>query len=154
MTVGWPPNGIAAKRPRGDCPVIYPLTVQAERLANKLAVVEERPDGTSLSWTYAELNSQANRLAHAFRDLGLRPGERFIWCGPNSPALVAVGHARAKVGATAVPLNYRLTAEETAYIVEDSDAVLIYADAEQAETFSRIRPHMSRVRYVVIFGGQ
>ena len=42
---------------------------------------------------------------------------------------MAVGHARAKVGATAVPLNYRLTADETAYIVEDSDAVLIHADA-------------------------
>ena len=52
---------------------------------------------------------------------------------------MAVGHARAKVGATAVPLNYRLTADETAYIVEDSDAVLIYADAEHAETFARIR---------------
>ena len=120
--------------------MIYPLTVQAERLPDKAAVIEDRPDGTTLTWTYAELNRQANRLAHVFRDLGLKPGERFIWCGPNSPAMVAVGHARAKIGATAVPLNYRLTSEETAYIVEDSDAVLIYTDAEQAETFARIRP--------------
>ena len=67
--------------------------------------------------------------------------------------MVAVGHARAKIGATAVPLNYRLTSEETAYIVEDSDAVLIYTDAEQAETFARIRPQMTRVRHVVVHGG-
>src|SRR5262245_22397682 len=133
--------------------MIYPLTGQAERLADKPAVIDDRPDGTSIIWTYAELNRQSNRLAHVFRDLGLGPGERFIWCGPNSPALVAVGHARAKVGATAVPLNYRLTSEETAYIVEDSDAVLIYADAEHAETFARIRPRMTRVRHVVIYGG-
>ena len=133
--------------------MIHPLTVQADRLADKPAVVADRPDGTTLFWSYAELNRQANRLAHVFRDLDLKPGERFIWCGPNSPAVVAVGHARAKVGATAVPLNYRLTPEETACIVEDSDAVLIYADAEHAETFARIRAQMTRVRHVVIHGG-
>jgi len=133
--------------------MIYPLVVQADRLPDKPAVIDDRPDGSTLIWSYAELNRQANRLAHVFRELGVNPGERFIWCGPNSPAMVAVGHARAKVGATAVPLNYRLTAEETAYIVEDSDAVLIYADAEQAETFASIRPRMTRVRHVVIHGG-
>jgi fatty-acyl-CoA synthase/long-chain acyl-CoA synthetase len=133
--------------------VIYPLPVQPARVGDKPAVVDDRPDGTILTWSYAELNGQVNRLAHVFRDLGLKPGERFITCGPNSPQLVAASHARAKVGATAVPLNYRLTPEETAYIVDDSDAVLIYADAEQAETFARIRPSMRRVRHVVIYGG-
>jgi fatty-acyl-CoA synthase/long-chain acyl-CoA synthetase len=133
--------------------VIHPLTVQAERLADKPALIEDRPDGRVVSWTFAELNRQVNRLAHVFLDLGLRPGERFIWCGPNSPAVVCAGHARAKVGATAVPLNYRLTPEETAYIVEDSDAVLVYADAEQAETFAHIRAAIPRVRHVVIHGG-
>jgi len=133
--------------------MIYPLTVQAERLPDKPAVVEDRPDGARLVWTYAELNRRANRLAHVFRELGLKPGERFVWCGPNSPGAVCVGHARAKVGATAVPLNYRLTPEETAYIVDDCDAVLIYADAEHAETFARIRASIPRVRDIVIFGG-
>jgi fatty-acyl-CoA synthase/long-chain acyl-CoA synthetase len=134
--------------------MISPLTVQAERLADKPAVIDDRPGHPAIVWSYAELNRQANRLAHVFRDLDLKPGERFIWCGPNSPALVAVGHARAKIGATAVPLNYRLTAEEIAYIVEDADAVLVYADAEYAETFARIRSQMRRVRHVVIHGGQ
>ena len=134
--------------------MIYPLTVQAERLADKPAIIDDRPDGATLTWSYAELNRQANRLAHVFRELGLKPGERFIWCGPNSPQVVAAGHARAKVGATAVPLNYRLTPEETSYIVDDSDAVLVYADAEQADTFGRSRSSMTRVRHVVIYGGR
>ena len=133
--------------------MIYPLTVQAERLADKPAVVEDRPDGTVITWTYAEMNRQANRLANVFRDLGLKPGERFIWCGPNSLGVVNASHARQKIGATTVPLNYRLTPEETAYIVEDSDAVLVYVDAEFAETFARIRPKIPRVRDIVTFGG-
>jgi fatty-acyl-CoA synthase/long-chain acyl-CoA synthetase len=57
------------------------------------------------------------------------------------------------VGATAVPLNYRLTPEETAYIVDDCDAVLVYVDAEHAETFARVRASIPRVREIVVFGG-
>ena len=61
--------------------MIYPLTVQAERLANKPAVIDDRADGTVVTWTYAELNRQANRLAHVFLDLGLKPGETL--CRPG-----------------------------------------------------------------------
>ena len=133
--------------------MIYPLTVQAERLADKPAVIDDRPDGTVVTWTYAELNRQANRLAHVLRDLGVKPGERFVWCGPNSLGVVCAGHARSKLGATTVPLNYRLTPDETAYIVNDSDAALVYVDAEHAETFARIRSAIPRVRDIVVFGG-
>ena len=73
--------------------MIYPLTVQAERLAGKPAVVDDRPDGTVVTWTYAELNREACRLANVFLALGLKPGERFVWCGPNSRAVVCVGRA-------------------------------------------------------------
>ena len=133
--------------------MIYPLTIQAERLADKPALVEDRPDGTVSMLTFAELNRRANRMAHVFRDLGVKPGERIVWCGPNALGVAIGGYARAKVGATSVPLNYRLTPEETAYIVDNSDAVLIYADAEQAETFGRIRAQIPRVRDIVIYGG-
>jgi fatty-acyl-CoA synthase/long-chain acyl-CoA synthetase len=133
--------------------MIYPLVVQAERIPDKPAVIDDRPDGTVVTWTYAELNRRANQLASVFLDLGLKPGERFVWCGPNSPGVVCASAARTKVGATTVPLNYRLTPEETAYIVEDSDAVLVYVDAEHAETFARIRASIPRVRDIVVFGG-
>jgi long-chain acyl-CoA synthetase len=133
--------------------VIHPLIVQAERIPDKPAVVEDRPDGTVTTWTYAELNRQACRLANVFRTLGVKPGERFIWCGPNSVGLVNAGHAREKIGATAVPLNYRLTPEETAYIVDDSDAVLVYVDGDLAEKFVQIRAETPRVRHIVTFGG-
>ena len=133
--------------------MIYPLVVQAERIPDKPAVIDDRPDGTVVTWTYAELNRRANQLASVFLDLGLKPGERFVWCGPNSPGVVCASAARTKVGATTVPLNYRLTPEETAYIVEDADAVLVYVDAEHAETFARIRASIPRVRHIVVFGG-
>jgi long-chain acyl-CoA synthetase len=130
-----------------------PLTGQAERLADKPAVIDDRPDGTRLIWTYAGLNRQANRLAHVFLELGLKPGQRFVWCGPNSPGVVRAMHARAKLGATVVPLNYRLAPNEAAYIVDNADAVLVYVDAEHAETFARIRSSIPKLRHVIVFGG-
>ena len=39
-------------------------------------------------------------------------GDRVIWCGMNSPEVVAMTHAARKLGATAVPLNYRLAPDE------------------------------------------
>jgi fatty-acyl-CoA synthase/long-chain acyl-CoA synthetase len=133
--------------------VIAPLIVQAQRLADKPAVTEDRPDGTVTTWTYAELNRQACRLANVFLGLGLKPGERFITCGPNSLNVICASHARTKTGATIVPMNYRLTPDEMAYIVDDADAVLVYVDADQADAFAQIRSKILRVRDVVVFGG-
>ena len=69
-------------------------------------------------WSFAELNRQANRLANLFLGLGVAPGEKVVWCGQNSLDALRAIHALPKVGAVAVPLNYRLTAEETAYVVD------------------------------------
>jgi fatty-acyl-CoA synthase/long-chain acyl-CoA synthetase len=76
-----------------------------------------------------------------------------VWCGRNSPGIVRAIHARGKVGATSVPLNYRLTPDEAAYVVDDSDAVVVYVDAELAPLFAEIRPRLPRVREIVVFDG-
>ena len=43
------------------------LTRHAATLADKVAVIDDRPDGTLVRWTFSELNAQANRLANALR---------------------------------------------------------------------------------------
>ncbi|MFN9775925.1 MAG: class I adenylate-forming enzyme family protein [Burkholderiales bacterium] len=130
-----------------------PLAAHAVALADKVAIVDDRPDGTLVRWTFAELNAQANRLAHALAALGVKRGDRVVWCGQNSPGVVRMVHAARKLGAVAVPLNYRLTAEEAQYVVDDSDAVLAYVDAEMAPLFHEIRPRIPKVREVLVYGG-
>ena len=129
------------------------LRAHAARIGDKLAVIDDRPDGTLTRWTFAELARHACRLAHVLLDLGVRPGDKLVWCGPNSPGVVCVSHARQKVGATAVPLNYRLSPDEAAYVVDNSDAVVVYVDAEYADVFAKIRDRIPRVREIVVFGG-
>src|SRR5262249_21362189 len=136
-----------------DPSVIAPLDVHARRVPEKLALVDDRPDGTLLTWTFDELNQQATRLANVFRDLGVQPGEPIVWCGPNSFGVVRAMHAITRLGGIQIPLNYRLTSDEAAYIVDPSDAVLVCVEAHYAEPFTGVRDRTPKVRHIVVFDG-
>src|SRR6185437_16980714 len=129
------------------------LSVYAQSQPEKLAVVDDKPDGTILRWTYAELEAQANRLANLLLALGARPGTKVLWCGPNSLDVVALINAARKIGAVAVPLNYRLTAEEACYVINHSDAEIAYVDCEQAPMFAALRDRLETVRHIIAVGG-
>ena len=53
----------------------------------------------------------------------------------------------------AVPLNYRLTPEEAAYVIDNSDARVVYVDAEYEELIARARDRLPKVEHVCVFGG-
>jgi fatty-acyl-CoA synthase/long-chain acyl-CoA synthetase len=120
---------------------------------DKPAVIDDRK-GAVTTWSWAELNRQANQLGNALHGLGVRPGQTVLWCGMNSLGVVRMMHAARKAGVTSVPLNYRLTPEEAAYIVDDCDAVAVYADAEFAEHFAAVRPHTPKVKHWLVYGGR
>jgi fatty-acyl-CoA synthase/long-chain acyl-CoA synthetase len=136
-----------------DAPAKDLLTAHAEVQGHKLAVVEDLPDGTERCWSYAELEANANRLGRVLMDHGVGPGDKFIWCGQNSPWIVAAIHASRKIGSVAVPLNYRLTPEEAAYVVDNSDAVLVFTDGEFASLFAEIGEETPKVAHVLVFDG-
>ena len=129
------------------------LTLHARNAPDKPALIHDRPDGVVVRWSFAELEREANRLANVLASLGLRRGEKLVWCGQNSPGVVRVVHAARKLGAVAVPLNYRLTPEEAQYVVDNSDAVLAYVDAEYAGLFAKIRPETPKLREVLVYDG-
>jgi acyl-CoA synthetase (AMP-forming)/AMP-acid ligase II len=128
------------------------LTVYAQTQPDKPAVIDDRGGGEVTRWTYRELEEESNRLANALLSLGLQPSEKVIWCGPNSAQVVAAISATRKVGSVAVPLNYRLTAEEAQYVVGHSDATIAYVDAEHAPLFAALRDRLDRLQHVIVFG--
>jgi len=71
------------------------------------------------SWTYAELQRQANRIANLLvRELGLVPGNRVLLRAANKPMLVACWFAVMKAGAIAVATMPLLRAKELGQIIE------------------------------------
>jgi fatty-acyl-CoA synthase/long-chain acyl-CoA synthetase len=130
-----------------------PLTLLAQSLRDKPALIDDRGDGTVLTWSFETLERNANRLARVFLERGVEPGDRILWCGHNSLWAVACGHAARKIGAVSVPLNYRLTAEEAAYVADNSDARIGFIDAEYASLFEAIRPQVPNMAHVLVFDG-
>jgi acyl-CoA synthetase (AMP-forming)/AMP-acid ligase II len=74
------------------------------------------------SWTYAELDDATDRIAAALSAASVRAGERVALFLPNCPELVLGYFACFKLGAVAVPLNYRYRQAEARYALEHSGA--------------------------------
>jgi amino acid adenylation domain-containing protein len=75
--------------------------------------------------TYAELNAQANRLAHRLRRLGVGPESRVAVCLERSPALVTALLGVLKSGGAYVPLDPGYPADRLAWVLEDSRAAVL-----------------------------
>ena len=122
------------------------LSTWAAAQPDAMAVVED-----DVSLTFSELNASANRMAAVLLDLGVQPGDPVVWCGQNGVEVVALVNATRKAGAVSVPLNYRLTPDEAAYVIDDSDAVVVLFDQEQADQLAACPERCPRVRHWVAF---
>ncbi len=129
------------------------LSVYARSQPDKPGVIDDRPDGTVVTWTYAELETRSNRVANLLLSLGAGPGRKVLWCGPNSPEVVAVMTATRRIGAVAVPLNYRLKPDEALYVINHSDAEVAYVDYEYAPMFAALCGQLEKVRHIIAVGG-
>lgn len=77
--------------------------------------------------THRELNGRINRLANALAARFVGKADKVALLGENSDRYLIAYFAAAKLGACVVPLNFRLSDEELAHIVHDSEASLLFA---------------------------
>jgi acyl-CoA synthetase (AMP-forming)/AMP-acid ligase II len=107
--------------------------------ANKPAVILH-PSGTVIA--FEDLEARANRLAHRFREAGLREGDTVAILMENNEHIHAVMWAARRSGLYYVPINTHLTAAEAAYIVDNSNAKAIIGSAPLRETCLGLREHL------------
>ncbi|MBI3769728.1 MAG: o-succinylbenzoate--CoA ligase [Deltaproteobacteria bacterium] len=89
-------------------------------------------------FTFAALNARANRSAHALAALGVGKGDRVALLLMNGVEYVESFFAIAKLGAIVVPLNWRLVADELAFILQDSGAAVLVFDPELREVVAEL----------------
>jgi fatty-acyl-CoA synthase len=68
--------------------------------------------------TFAELSRRVHQTAASLAAGGVRPGSRVAYLGLNSALFLEVLLAAAHLGAVFVPVNFRLTPDETAYLLD------------------------------------
>ena len=83
-------------------------------------------NGHSLS--YRELDARTNRLARGLQSLGVERGDRVAVLMLNRLELIETYFAVLKLGAIVVPVNFRLSVAEIVYVLDDSDATVLFAD--------------------------
>jgi long-chain acyl-CoA synthetase len=98
----------------------------------------ERPDEVAIrdhrqALGWAQLDTTLNRVANALVAIDLGPAHRVAVFAENAveTALAHLGGLLA--GASTVPVNFHLTADEAAYILRDSQARVLFVDGETAE---------------------
>src|SRR3954451_11814648 len=111
---------------------------------NRVAVVDE-PDQPAASWdsiTYREMAERARAQAAGLDALGVAHGERVAIVSHNSARLLTSFFGVSAYGRIVVPINFRLSAEEVAYIVEHSGASVLLVDPEVDEHLAQVTaPH-------------
>ncbi|WP_165223856.1 long-chain-fatty-acid--CoA ligase [Aquisphaera insulae] len=85
---------------------------------------------------FAELDRRADRIAAALRDAGIGPGDRVAILAKDSLASYEVLFGAARARAVLVPINWRLSPKEAAYIVADSGSKFLFTSVE---SISRLR---------------
>ncbi len=116
--------------------------------ADKEAVV----DGP-VRLSYAQLFDRCDRWSAALQRLGVAAGDRVANIAPNTLAPLESFYAVPQIGAVVVPINYRLTADDFAYIISHSGAKVVCAAAEYVEMVDAIRARIPQVTHFVALEG-
>ncbi|WP_370332239.1 long-chain-fatty-acid--CoA ligase [Mycolicibacterium hippocampi] len=117
-----------------------------------------RPDASALvdprrRLTFGELDDRVSRLACALAARGLRPADRVAVLGLNSIELVESWLAALRLGAIAVPVNFRLAGEEIGYVLADSGAAAIVVDVALEPAVEQARSKVPSLHTVLTIGG-
>ncbi|MEZ5166805.1 MAG: AMP-binding protein [Acidimicrobiales bacterium] len=120
---------------------MYPGTHAAARPDHPAIVMA----GTGEVLTYRELDEEANRLSHVFRDMGLEPGDHIAFCMENHPRFLAICWFAHYAGLIYTAMSSRLTTEEMAYIIENCGARVFITSPYKADQAAELRDQMPAV---------
>ena len=128
------------------------LSRRTKRMPNREALVET---DSGRRFTYSELNARTNRLANGLIDMGVSAGDRIGILLMNCTEFIETFYATAKIGATLVPLNWRLTPDELEFILKDSGTTSLVFGPEFSAQVTEIQTRGNKTdisRYIQLGG--
>jgi acyl-CoA synthetase (AMP-forming)/AMP-acid ligase II len=103
--------------------------------------------------TYRELDERSNRLAHLFRDAGLKRGDAIALMLENHPRYFEILWAAQRAGLYYTAISLRLTRDETEYIINDCDAKVFITSKYKADVAQEIVPGTPGVQVRLMIDG-
>jgi len=126
------------------------LGSSADRFPDKPALVFA---DTGVAVTYRELDERSNRIAHALRAWGLRPGDAIAAVMANEEHFFDVFWAAIRSGLYFTPVNWHLAADEMQYVVDDCDAKVLFASARFADVVASISENLPKLERRIAVDG-
>jgi fatty-acyl-CoA synthase len=100
------------------------------------------------TFSFATLQRRVVEFADMLAAQGASPGDRVAYLGFNHSQFLIALFATNRLGATFVPLNFRLTGSELSYIITDSDARILISDDEHVASIDDLRESLPCERYI------
>ena len=139
-------------------PIDQPYLARRQNWTNELARhASMQPNATALRYlgrttTWAEVHRRVNALADALSRRGVRFGDRVLVLMLNRPEFVESFLAINKLGAIAVPVNFRMTAPEIAFLVGDCEAHVVITESVLARVAAAVRDIDPTLSTVIVAG--
>lgn len=92
------------------------------------------------------------RLAAGLQRDGVQRGDRVAILSQNCPEMVELIGAAALIGAILLPVNYRLGAEEIAFVLSDGAPVVLIAGSDYRDLVAGLQPSLPSVRRAYAIG--
>uniref|UniRef100_A0A942STX8 Long-chain-fatty-acid--CoA ligase n=2 Tax=Neobacillus citreus TaxID=2833578 RepID=A0A942STX8_9BACI len=121
------------------------LERSTRRFPNKIALVSNE-----VRITYEELHNRVNILAGWLQFKGIKKGDKVALLLFNRIEYAECLYALAKIGAVAVPINFRLQPAEIEYILTNSEAKMIVVDNKLVSTIEAIKNHLPNLEEMVV----
>jgi acyl-CoA synthetase (AMP-forming)/AMP-acid ligase II len=100
--------------------------------------------------TFAELDRQANKLAHHLLAEGFGHGDHIGIYGQNSAEWMIAMVAIFKIRAVPININFRYVEEELAYLFDNADLVALVHDREYIDRIEAVAPQVPGLRHFVM----
>jgi len=131
-----------------------PLTpLEFARRTRKLYPEREAIVDGDLRLTYEQFFERCDRWSSALLALGVRQGDRVAYIAPNTHAMLESFYAVPQIGAVLVPINYRLIADDFAYLINHSGAKVVCAHSDYLDAVDGIRSQLTNVTAFVVLEG-
>ena len=102
--------------------------------------------------TNVEAERTSKRLAGALRNLNVKRGDRVLIQMPNCPEVFQSFAAIWRIGATVVPVNHMIGAEESAFIYQDCGAETLISSSDFLPRIEACRANAPALKNVIIIG--
>ena len=120
---------------------------------DRVALYCEDAAGNAASYTYRDLQQQANRLSNALVALGVKRGDRVAIVLPQRVETAVAHIACYQMGAVAMPLSVLFGPDALEYRLQNSEAVVALGDAASLPNLAQVRDQCPLLKHVIGVAG-